>query len=204
VAGRKARGPTIGKQRCWWSAVAERRLEEPATRKCRSRIPISQDPTAAIRVRPQYSVFLCTAVIIITPAGVFLSPLARPIPPGPPPILRGSSSSSRPAVRCSNFVRGKKSRSAEETNPISTTIPIRGTQRVIVEIPIALCYHNSDGTFFLTHRRTTRNVIVRASFLVYTVYTLLDYSGAFADVLRVVARSSPKIHVALFLAFLTL
>jgi hypothetical protein len=84
VAGRKARGPTIGKQRCWWSAVAERRLEEPATRKCRSRIPISQDPTAAIRVRPQYSVFLCTAVIIITPAGVFLSPLARPIPPGPP------------------------------------------------------------------------------------------------------------------------
>jgi len=73
---RKARGPTIGKQRCWWSAVANWQQQELATRKCRSRIPISQDPTTAIRVRPQYSVFLCTAVIIITPAGVFLSPLA--------------------------------------------------------------------------------------------------------------------------------
>lgn len=62
----KARGPTIGKQDCWWSAA------EPETRKCRSRIPISHDPTAAIRA-PQYSVFLCTAVIIITPAGAFLS-----------------------------------------------------------------------------------------------------------------------------------
>ena len=65
---RKARGPTIGKQDCWWSAKQE--LAE--TRKCRSRIPISHDPTAAIRA-PQYSVFLCTAVIIITPAGAFLS-----------------------------------------------------------------------------------------------------------------------------------
>lgn len=65
---RKARGPTIGKQDCWWSA--EQELAE--TRKCRSRIPISHDPTAAIRA-PQYSVFLCTAVIIITPAGAFLS-----------------------------------------------------------------------------------------------------------------------------------
>lgn len=50
--------------------LVEQELAE--TRKCRSRIPISHDPTAAIRA-PQYSVFLCTAVIIITPAGAFLS-----------------------------------------------------------------------------------------------------------------------------------
>lgn len=127
--GRKARGPTIGKQRCWWSAVANWQQQEPTTRKCRSRIPISQDPTAAIRVRPQYSVFLCTAVIIITPAGVFLSPLAlvRSRSGPPPPSFEDPRP---PSVRLSVVPTSSKARNLGLTirQERSSTIPIRDVQ----------------------------------------------------------------------------
>lgn len=125
--GRKARGPTIGKQRCWWSAVANWQQQEPATRKCRSRIPISQDPTAAIRVRPQYSVFLCTAVIIITPAGVFLSPLAlvRSLSGPPPPSFEDPRP---PSVRLSVVPTSSEARNLGLRQERSSTIPIRDVQ----------------------------------------------------------------------------
>lgn len=54
--GQERRGERPGDQQSENSVVGGRRrlaaAEAEATRKCRSRIPISQDPTAAIRVRP--------------------------------------------------------------------------------------------------------------------------------------------------------